>query len=292
MKRRASSLSVSVQRSRERRKNLMTATRKTPKTLQQLAGHGLISRRLRGPLHPTNEAKDKMTNMLFAKRADEEITYDDDDAQFGNPAGHSLLGKMDKMEKDFQAFKAATEQKEKDHQAFREATEQKFQMLTPAYESGLKIRQAVLDGFFSDGRDKSFLAERNAVAHGGNILADVHVIKETEEINHDLAERWKRTFSTMYEIDFEFLRQNLAALDRECSELFDIRTNVKLLDMWDAPGRAQAKKDIIQDCNFCLDKWEKWCGAGMLTEMQPKLSGDFNHCLAKAKNAYKQVMFY
>jgi hypothetical protein len=217
--------------------------------------------------------KNKMTALLLAKRDKDEITYDDDDFRFGNRAGHSFMEDIDEMKRDIADPKG------------------KIRMLQPYQENGLKIRKAILDAFSPGGRDKKIVGERNTVAHGGNIRADVDVITEMEGISTNVADRWKQAFLTIYEINYSFLYQNLAGLDGISSELFDIRATVKLLDTWSVPSREQVKENIIQDCNFCLSTWERWCETGTLADRQPSLSGNFNHHAAKAKTAYKQFMF-
>ncbi|PGH23895.1 hypothetical protein AJ80_01957 [Polytolypa hystricis UAMH7299] len=226
-----------------------------------------------------------MASMLLETGDGDEITYDDgdDNCQFGNSAGHSLKDDIYEMKRDVARLKYNIA----DLNCNIANLNRENQSLKPYLETGLKIRKEIQDTFSPGGHDKKIVVERRPAAHGGNIHVDVDAITEMEEISTNITDGWKQAFLKIYEIDYSFLHQNLPHLDMENLELFKIRASVKLLDTWSVPSREQAKKAIIQDCIFCLRIWEKWCETGMLTGRKPSLSGDFNHCVAKAKTAYK-----
>jgi hypothetical protein len=255
--------------------------------------HGVVSPKLRAPLQLRSGMKDKMTALLLAKRDEDEITYDDDDVRFGNSAGHSFMADIDKMKQDIAEMKRENnemkwenDKMKRENDKMKQGNDEMKRDISDLKREGLKIRRAILDTFSPGGRDKKMVDERNAVAHGGNIRLDVDAIMEMEGISTNIADGWKQAFLTIYEIKYPFLYQHLASLDRNSSELFDIRATVKLLDRWGVSSQEQVKEDITQDCNFCLSTWERWCETGTLADRKPSLSGNFNHRAAKAKTAY------
>ena len=62
------------------------------------------------------------------------------------------------------------------------------------------MRQTILDreSNLKITTPKAALNTRNALAHGGNLLADIEALKKMEVANPQRYELWKKTFDSLY----------------------------------------------------------------------------------------------
>ncbi|PGH07105.1 hypothetical protein AJ79_06384 [Helicocarpus griseus UAMH5409] len=201
---------------------------------------------------------------------------EDDALQFGNAGGLSLMQRLSQTERDFRdnkvrmkIFEDENEERKKKNDYMKKDTEE------------LKVKIQIFEESWK---------ETNTSIHGGNIRIDFMIIAEAEDLTTTVADDHKRAFSVIYEIDYTFpykKREKLALL----SDLFDIRANVKLLDAWSSEKLATVKQGIIEDCDFCIGLWKKWCEVGSSAETRPGLSGGFDFRVARARSIYKNPPF-
>ncbi|KAK2804938.1 hypothetical protein FQN50_006448 [Emmonsiellopsis sp. PD_5] len=75
--------------------------------------------------------------------------------------------------------------------------------------------------------DKAITIERNDVAHGGNLRADIDAISDMESMNGALAASWKLAFEKLYDAEYSFLKEHENKLDANIVELFNIYASVR-----------------------------------------------------------------
>lgn len=97
---------------------------------------------------------------------------------------------------------------------------------------------------------------RNAVAHGGNIVADIRAITFMEEWNPSRAERWRTGFAEYYGQDYRTcVERNVRLSDRKLQNIFNMNASVEFLYKWRTRARKEDKEVIEANCTSILGEW-------------------------------------
>jgi hypothetical protein len=133
--------------------------------------------------------------------------------------------------------------------------------LKPYFKDILTIRSSILD--------EPTGLDRNAVVHGGNVIAD---LKAMDQISADppTAYRWQTSFTTYYKIPFTAVKAYLPEAPRQVIESLNLRMDINFLHMWRDPRTHCANlkgaeiKSIVgkrseaeRACDAVINSWYK-----------------------------------
>ncbi len=118
-----------------------------------------------------------------------------------------------------------------------------------AYEREiLIIRRAVLEDWRtgnSGARPAQLTIQRNNIAHGGDIAADVEVIRRDLEMSSSLFSFFFDPFKQHYGISFQTARE---LLEQECEEhiihTLNTKVNIEVLQHWLSPARERDQQEL------------------------------------------------
>jgi len=73
---------------------------------------------------------------------------------------------------------------------------------------------------------------RNAGTHGGNVVADIHIIQSMEKEDPGTADRLKAAFFRMYQLEFRDFHLLLLSAPTEVVKVCNILANILLVKPW------------------------------------------------------------
>ncbi|KAN0079528.1 hypothetical protein V8E54_004742 [Elaphomyces granulatus] len=162
-------------------------------------------------------------------------------------------------EKDEETNKKEMEQLKKQREKDEETHKNNVDMLKCFKFDVVQMRQTILNEE-SDPKIKTPPEERNtrnALAHGGNLLADVVAIKEMGSIDPNRSEQWKKAFANLYNLNFDTDVESLPHNMVKCCNMF---ANIQLVYLWKEAAAAQAAKGvdptIKQLCERLITNWK------------------------------------
>jgi hypothetical protein len=95
---------------------------------------------------------------------------------------------------------------------------------------------------------------RNAGTHGGNVVADIHIIQSMEKEDPGTADRLKAAFFRMYQLEFRDFHLLLLSAPTEVVKVCNILANILLVKPWKL--KPQGIKDQIRTrCVSILQAW-------------------------------------
>ncbi|CRG90236.1 hypothetical protein PISL3812_07279 [Talaromyces islandicus] len=231
------------------------ATRTSPPIL--VPWRGVFYKTIDAPATPTREDRIAMRDTVL--EANQHAIFDKRERRFGNVKGMALISSTeelvhhrDQRENDFQRLW--------EHYCTTSAQLQSCQQRVRILEKHfcadlLNIRKKVLydaGKLAMVGRPRH---ERNAAAHGGNVLGDIEALEQQIEFKpHEVhvIEACSAGFKQLYEISFDCHRKILEAKnDDRLMALFNLRGNMRTCSPWkQSPG-----SEILSWCNAILKKW-------------------------------------
>lgn len=97
--------------------------------------------------------------------------------------------------------------------------------------------------------------ERNLAAHGGNIAADVAVIKQSVSNDEEHATDWKACFSLYYGIPFDSVESYTSNIPYGLQFASNVRANVCTMNIWQTTGNKARRSNIIKNADTLIEKW-------------------------------------
>jgi hypothetical protein len=160
-------------------------------------------------------------------------------------------------ESEINDVRKATESEINDVRKAGEKLKAEIDMLNPFRQEVHTLRRAVLDGP-SKGRDENIAANRNRLAHGGHIVADLSIIDQSR----GRFPRWRNSFDRLYQVDYELIRDDIAKAPSAVIDAFNMRTDVTVLLRWQAEDMTAGRAAILGLCNSIIGEWQRWLKTG------------------------------
>ncbi|KAJ5555227.1 hypothetical protein N7535_007667 [Penicillium sp. DV-2018c] len=138
----------------------------------------------------------------------------------------------------------------------------------------VEVRSTGLDTWMGKRITHTRRSRRNAVVHGGNILADDDVIRQVVDQRDSRAGRWKPAFESHYNVSWDLLhsRGGLDSASKEVVQIFDYLANTRSLEKWEDRNiqvntrtSSEKFKDHAEIEEFCTSWIEKWVSGNMGT---------------------------
>lgn len=168
--------------------------------------------------------------------AEEEVTIAADDKTIGNAAGMSLFRRIEALERN--------ERK-------RQLQEQMYHSVHDLHT----IRSHALDEWaglrLADGGD------RNVIAHGGRLLADIDTIK-AHAFQKERVARWKMAFEEKYGVSFDQTNETYVTMQPRFIDTLDMRAGALTLRAFQDSSHQKdnLKRSIIQKCDNIISSWK------------------------------------
>lgn len=191
-----------------------------------------------------------MTNTLFAG-SDQPLQFNHDVKRFGNSAGVKAMDRFDDLEQRLAAvellfqnqsaenlelsttinrLRERVERQDKEIEALRHDTE----LLYHNRSNAIQMRYVVLDG---ESRPKMTTPRdehdwRNALAHGGNILADIHAIRGMLASDCERAAVWQETFQKLYHLNFRTHQMHILKASMYLLRTCNMMATLRMVSPW------------------------------------------------------------
>ncbi|KAK2754525.1 hypothetical protein FQN54_006926 [Arachnomyces sp. PD_36] len=231
---------------------------------------------------------DKDSLETYFSTEEDELDSDPSQMLFGNEAGRDHVKELRELKSEkseMEAFKKHVEKElkalrevEKEVKALRENEEsrrerdeiyeqegkdirERLGLSGPEHSLILDLRRSVLDGR-PPGRDAAHAIYRNRLAHGGHVMADLVVLRKSEEAGEALFDRFKANFQNFYEIDYDEMKDEIGKAPEEVIRTFDMQMDVKTLDIWKTGDARKAATSITPKCDRIVAEWIRWVRAG------------------------------
>jgi hypothetical protein len=216
-----------------------------------------------------------MERELFATTP---TTMNQERFQFGNPQGLSIADSLRLLHArldDQDSINSRADARLKEQLDFNEQLGKRLKHLAsevtelkPYFNDALTIRSAILDKTTGTGESN---INRNAVVHGGNVIADLKAIdRMSTHQSQSTALRWRRSFMTLYGVPYTGADAYLLEAPRQVIESLNLRMDINSLHMWCKPRTQCANvteteiKSIVdkraalrEACTAVIDPWYK-----------------------------------
>jgi len=132
-----------------------------------------------------------------------------------------------------------------------------------------RMRQTILDAESNPkiNTPKEARNTRNALAHGGNLLADVEAVKKMEVANP----MWKKTFDSLYDLNFD--TDDVENLPDNLVKRCNMFVTIKLVTPW-RDAAALEKTFVLSLCAGLISGWRASRGDGYWTDEVNKSTYD------------------
>ncbi|KAJ9315449.1 hypothetical protein DTO271D3_4326 [Paecilomyces variotii] len=122
------------------------------------------------------------------------------------------------------------------------------------------LRAATLDDWSGQRKENSDLInERNILAHGGKIAADIETIRTFSEFSPQESRitKWKKEFRERYGIRYEDIASKIDDVSEALLTILDRRASVLSLDIWARHHVVKRRDRIVHKADIVIQNWHK-----------------------------------